>query len=196
YDHLTRIPGVRIDRSDRGTFVTIRGSGSFYGGSRPLIVVDDMVVEDNTMPLIGTSYLEIVSINNIAQIDVLRGAEASIFGVRGSNGVIVIHTKRGEITDNIASQPFHIKTLLPLGFQPPAEFYAPKYETAALRNSPKPDLRTTIHWQPVVQTNSLGEASFEFYTADEPGSYTVIIEGLCRDGQIIRVVSVNKCNFR
>ena len=175
YDHLTRIPGVLVHRGEFGTSVLIRGTGTFFGDNSPLMVVDDIVV----------SNIDMVSINNIAQIDVLKGAEASIFGGRGSNGVIVIHTKK-EITGRIASEPFHIKTLLPLGFQPPAEFYAPKYETAALRNSPKPDLRTTIHWQPVVQTNSLGEASFEFYTADEPGSYTVIIEGLCRDGQIIR----------
>ena len=45
---------------------------------------------------------------------------------------------------------------------------------------------TTIHWQPVVQTDSLGEASFEFYTADESTSYTVVIEGLADDESIIR----------
>ena len=66
------------------------------------------------------------------------------------------------------------------------EFYAPKYETDAQRNNPKPDLRTTIHWQPVVQIDSHGMASFEFYTADESTSYTVIIEGLADDGSVIR----------
>ena len=44
---------------------------------------------------------------------------------------------------------------------------------------------TTIHWQPVVQTDSQGVTSFEFYTADEPTTYTVIIEGLTVDGRII-----------
>ena len=48
-----------------------------------------------------------------------------------------------------------------------------------------PDLRTTIHWQPVVQTDDAGVASFEFYTADDPASYTVKIEGLADDGNII-----------
>ena len=48
------------------------------------------------------------------------------------------------------------------------------------------DMRTTIHWQPVIKTDSSGVASFDFYTADEPTSYTVAIEGLTEDGKIIR----------
>ena len=75
---------------------------------------------------------------------------------------------------------------MPLGCQLPIEFYAPKYETEAQRNSSNSDLRTTIHWQPIVQTDSYGVASFEFYTADEQTSYTVIIEGLADDGSVIR----------
>ena len=75
---------------------------------------------------------------------------------------------------------------MPLGYQQPVEFYAPKYDTPEKRNAPTPDLRTTIHWQPVVQADSSGVASFEFYTADDPASYSVIIEGLGNDGSIIR----------
>jgi hypothetical protein len=97
----------------------------------------------------------------------------------------VIFTKDGNI-NKITSKPFHIKTILPLGYQNPVAFYAPKYDTPVKRNVQTPDLRTTIHWQPVIQTDSIGVASFDFYTADEPTSYTVIIEGLANDGKIIR----------
>jgi TonB-dependent SusC/RagA subfamily outer membrane receptor len=125
--------------------------------------------------------------HDIAQIDVIRGSEAAIFGANGAHGVIVIHTKRGEIYNDTTPQ-FHIKSIIPLGHQSPAEFYAPTYETVSQRNNPKPDLRTTIHWQPVVQTDERGMASFSFYTADEQNSYTVVIEGLANDGSIIRQV--------
>ena len=73
-----------------------------------------------------------------------------------------------------------------MGYQSPAEFYAPKYDTPEKQRAQTPDLRTTIHWQPVVQTDSQGVASFEFYTADENTSYTVMIEGLADNGKIIR----------
>jgi len=36
-----------------------------------------------------------------------------------------------------------------------------------------------------VKADPLGVASFEFYTADEQTSYTMVIEGLTADGKII-----------
>jgi len=66
------------------------------------------------------------------------------------------------------------------------EFYAPKYENSAQHSNPKPDFRTTIHWQPVVRVDNKGEASFEFYTADGATTYTVTMEGLTDDGTIIK----------
>jgi len=72
---------------------------------------------------------------------------------------------------------------MPLGFQKPAEFYAPKYDTPT--QNTKPDLRTTIHWQPSLTTDETGTANFSFYTADTPGTYTVVIEGVTDDGKIV-----------
>ena len=77
----------------------------------------------------------------------------------------------------------YIKRFMPLGFQKPAEFYAPKYDMPA--QNAKPDLRTTIHWQPSITTDENGKASFSFYTADAPSTYTVMIEGMTEDGKIV-----------
>ena len=154
--------------------------GAEYGQPPPfpLLLIDNIPMD--------ISYLNEININEIAQIDILKSAgTTAVFGIRGSNGVIAIYTKTGKSSID-TSQPLHIKTILPLSYQQPTEFYAPKYETETQRNSSRPDLRTTIHWQPVVQTNSRGVATFEFYTADEQTSYTVIIEGLADDGTIVR----------
>ena len=165
---LMRLPGVVVT----GNSVSIRGQGE------PLLVVDDIPSD--------IEYLDMINVYDVAQIDVLKDAgNTAMFGSRGGNGVIVIFTKDGKINP-IVNKPFHIKTIMPLGYQTPLEFYAPKYDTPAKQRAQKPDLRTTIHWQPVVQTDSLGMASFEFYTADENPSYTVTIEGLANDGKIIR----------
>jgi TonB-dependent SusC/RagA subfamily outer membrane receptor len=165
---LMRIPGVMINNNS----VSIRGQGT------PLLVVDDIPTD--------MEYLDMINVYDIAQIDVLKDASnTSIFGTRGGNGVIVIFTKDGKINP-IAAKPFHIKTILPLGYQRSVEFYAPKYDTPEKRRSQTPDLRTTIDWQPDVRTDSLGVATFGFYTADETTSYTVTIEGLANDGKIIR----------
>ena len=127
-----------------------------------------------------------IDVFNIAQIDVLKGTEAARFGMRGFNGAISVTTKSriGTIVSELLQ--YHIRAYAPLGYQHPVEFYAPIYDTPEKRNAQTSDLRTTIHWQPVVQTDDKGGASFEFYTADEQTSYTVVIEGLSDDGRIIK----------
>ncbi|MCL1973575.1 MAG: hypothetical protein FWG54_02000, partial [Bacteroidetes bacterium] len=63
------------------------------------------------------------------------------------------------------------------------------------RSNGKPDLRTTIHWQPVVQIDNQGQAFFSFYTADEQTSYTVTIEGVADNGTIIRNIGKIYCGL-
>ena len=64
--------------------VHIRGITSF-GNTDPLVIID------------GTpGYLHDINPNDIASVQVLKDAgAASIYGVRGSNGVIIVTTKRG-----------------------------------------------------------------------------------------------------
>ncbi|SEW53767.1 TonB-dependent receptor [Chitinophaga arvensicola] len=66
--------------------VKIRGTGSINAYNGPLYVIDGIVGAD---PLI-------IDPNIVAAVDVLKDAAASaIYGARGSNGVIVITTKKG-----------------------------------------------------------------------------------------------------
>ncbi len=67
--------------------IRIRGNRSITGNNNPLVVVDGMVY--------GGSINDIIP-ENIASLDVLKDASATaIYGSRGSNGVIIITTKRG-----------------------------------------------------------------------------------------------------
>jgi TonB-dependent starch-binding outer membrane protein SusC len=67
--------------------IRIRGNRSLSGNNDPLIVVDGMAY--------GGS-LNDISQDNIATLDILKDASATaIYGSRGSNGVIIITTKRG-----------------------------------------------------------------------------------------------------
>jgi TonB-dependent SusC/RagA subfamily outer membrane receptor len=162
-----RLPGVSVS----GNTVSIRGQGE------PLLIVDGVMMD--------ISDIDNINVMDVAQVDVLKNASnTAIFGSRGGNGVIVIFTKEGKVS--FQQKPFHIKAILPLGYQKPVEFYAPKYDTPQAKNANQPDLRTTIHWQPNVQTDSEGKASFHFYTADSKTTYTVILEGITTDGKVIR----------
>lgn len=71
--------------------VQIRGINSINAGNSPLIVLDGI-------PFAGVT--NDISPNDIASIEILKDASAvAIYGTRGSNGVILITTKRGKNSD-------------------------------------------------------------------------------------------------
>ncbi len=74
------------DPNSRPT-VRLRGTGSLSAGSEPLYVIDGVI----------GAPIENVAPEDIQTMDVLRDASsAAIYGSRGSNGVILITTKRGK----------------------------------------------------------------------------------------------------
>lgn len=87
----SRVPGVRLVRAADGSqSLRVRGEGSFYGDGQPLIVIDGLEMDPGRSP-----GLNGINPNDIASIQVLKDpAQLSMYGVRGSNGVIVIRTKR------------------------------------------------------------------------------------------------------
>jgi len=92
-----------------------------------------------------------------------------------------------EVTTYSGKGPFAQRTpdvyvYRPLGFSIPKQFYSPKYTVKT--NHTLPDTRSTIYWNPNVVTDKNGKASVSFYTADKPGTYTVIMEGSDMDGHL------------
>ncbi|MCT4601716.1 MAG: SusC/RagA family TonB-linked outer membrane protein, partial [Marinifilum sp.] len=88
------VPGMYVEESfgspDVAPEILLRGIGSINAGTAPLIVVDGI-----QMP-VGFNSTTINS-SDIEEISVLKDASAtSIYGSRGSNGVIIINTKRGK----------------------------------------------------------------------------------------------------
>ena len=170
---LMRLPGVNVSKiyDEIGKVWIIKIT---CGSRGVLLLVDDL--EES-----AEKVTERMIPHDVAQIEMLKGSLAAIFTIDMNIIVISIHTKRGK--PNTPRETYHIKPVMPLGFQRPVEFYAPKYDTPAEKQ--KPDLRTTIHWQPNITTDEEGKASFSFYTADAPSTYTVTIEGMTEDGKIV-----------
>jgi hypothetical protein len=97
--------------------------------------------------------------------------------------LIDIRTKGGLFFDRRAR--FHLKSVMPLGYSTPAEFYSPQYDTPEKRNAEEPDLRTAIYWTPTVDVNADGKAAIEFYSADKGSTYSVVTEGVCPNGTLL-----------
>jgi hypothetical protein len=85
-----------------------------------------------------------------------------------------------EVTTRSGQGPFFKKTVgtylyKPLPFSSAKKFYAPKYSSGSTADMT--DIRSTIHWAPYIVTDKNGMATVTFYTADNPGSYSLILEG-------------------
>lgn len=86
-----RVPGVQVSASSGApgadVSVRVRGVGSINSSNEPLYIVDGIQIEGG---------LNSVSPNDIEDITILKdAASASIYGSRGSNGIVIITTKKG-----------------------------------------------------------------------------------------------------
>lgn len=78
-----------------GSKIRIRGGASLKAGNDPLIVVDGVPVEGNTVSG-SANYLNTINTDDIESISVLKDASATaLYGSRASNGVLIITTKKG-----------------------------------------------------------------------------------------------------
>ena len=94
-----KIAGVNVTngggRPGEGSQIRIRGGSSLNASNEPLIVIDGMAMDGKNAA--GSSNpLSMVNPADIESFTVLKDASATaIYGSRGSNGVIIITTKKG-----------------------------------------------------------------------------------------------------
>lgn len=109
-----KIAGVNISQTTGGigssSRIVIRGNRSISGDNQPLYVVDGVTLGNTGLAAITDSKsgryaegtdngdgLSSLNMDDIENISVLKGGAASaLYGERGSNGVIVITTKKGK----------------------------------------------------------------------------------------------------
>lgn len=102
-----KVAGVNIT-TDGGTpgggaNIRIRGGSSLNASNNPLVVIDGVAM-DNTGVKGVANPLSMVNPQDIESFNVLKDASATaIYGSRGSNGVIIITTKKGR-----ANQPLSV----------------------------------------------------------------------------------------
>lgn len=98
YDLINgKIAGLSIIRGDGGDpngsiSIQLRGTTTMSAGATPLVIIDN----------VAGGNLESINPEEIESIDVLKdGSAAAIYGTRGTNGVILITTKKGAKNDRV-----------------------------------------------------------------------------------------------
>lgn len=170
-DLLRNVAGVQVTTGGpEGGSVKIRGgNSSFVLSGDPLFIIDGFPADLEWAMNIPPEQIEF--------IDVLKGASASAYGSRGANGVILLYTREGnfdqaEINGNKPTKLFGYHTQRQF-----SDFFARP------EDQNRPDIRTTLHWNPFLYSNAKGQAMETFWSSDQTGSYDVIVQGLGDDGR-------------
>ena len=94
-----KVAGVQVVSSNEpggGISVRVRGQASVSGANDPLFVVDGIPLPIGGGLSGGRNPLNFLNPNDIANVNVLKDAQATaIYGSRGANGVVLITTKTG-----------------------------------------------------------------------------------------------------
>jgi len=147
------------------------------------VVLDGMYMD--------ASALSVIPPFDVASIEVLRNAgNTAIYGSFGAGGVLIITTRRGDQPRKYSAELYTpgIVTYHPQGLYEARLFRSPDYSLEEEKPGMK-DLRSTIYWNPNIFTDKNGESHLSFYTADEPGVYQIVIEGIDMQGHLGRSVS-------
>ena len=102
-----KVAGVQITTGGgspgAGSQILIRGGSSLLASNAPLIIIDGVPVDNTTIAGAGNP-LTLINPNDIESMTVLKDASSTaIYGIRASNGVIIVTTKKG-----LAGDKFHV----------------------------------------------------------------------------------------
>jgi len=159
----------------RGGLVTGNASG-IEGGAR--IFIDGNPAHPSTAMAL--------MVIDIEKIDILKSfAKGVVYGSGGIGGVVNILTKSGNPNKPYKEEPiFGNATIKTKGYAPVRKFYVPNTHT----DTPKVsfDYRSTIYWEPVVQTDANGKAYVEFPLTEGKTTVEMDLQGISKNGEPIR----------
>ncbi|MHC1705223.1 MAG: MG2 domain-containing protein [Tenuifilaceae bacterium] len=171
------VAGVRVWR-DFGTFppeykVYIRGVGSINSGSTALVLIDGVQKSYEELALMPTYFID--------RIDILKNpSTTAMLGMSGANGAISIITKKND-SANYYRSVSHSANVNFSGYDAPRIFYSPKHNPDS-KSAYKPDLRTTLYWEPNIILESNKDFFINYFNADNSSIIQIIAEGITTDG--------------
>lgn len=197
-----KVAGVRVVQTSgepgAGVNVTIRGVGSIRSGSTPLFVVDGVPLSNDDVSPQGSNVgfggssaknpLNFLNTSDIESITVLKDASAAaIYGARGSNGVVIVTTKKGRKGEGSLTLDSYV------GFSDVANKvdiltaaeYREKTTDPAFDHGGNTDWQDVIYRTAVTRNNSLS-----FAKATNSGNYYVSLAQMDQEG------IVNQSNFK
>jgi iron complex outermembrane receptor protein len=189
-----KVSGVRIAQSSgepgAGVDVFIRGVGSIRSGSTPLFVVDGVPLSNDNVSAGGPNFglgssepknpLNFLNTSDIETITILKDASAAaIYGARGSNGVVLITTKRGAKGNATLTYDTYLGTSSVI--KKLDLLTADEYRKAV--KDPAYDHGGNTDWQDVIYRNAFVQNhNLSFTKSSATGSFLASLSHMDQDG--------------
>lgn len=142
---------------------------------------NDALVLVDGVPFFDMDSVMAIDPLKIRKVEVI--GKEYMMGPLTSDGIISYTTYKGDL-DGVRLDPSAV-VIEYESLQLQREFYAPRYETAVLKNSRKPDFRNVLFWSPNVKINGEKKKELSFYTSDLDGKYYILLQGVSGKGNII-----------
>jgi len=179
---LADLPGVAVGGPETLNpylrVIGVKGPILWVVDGFPLSQNQDAVTNNYSTP--SSPLLDIMAMVNgqdIERVELLKGAEASIYGSRAAGGVIVIYTRTGNELEYV---PRKDSGLVFEGYQPALDFDQYKEELSRRKES----RMNLLYWNPNLQTDENGEAIIELTLPKDSSSIKIEASAISVDGKI------------
>ena len=166
------VPGVMVRiRKDGFHFLVADRTNKVFFPQNPLVLLDGVPVFD---------------IDKIMAFDPLKIKKLDVVtrryfqGPQTFEGVVSYTTYGGDLGGFALDTRALVQEYE--GMQLQREFYAPSYDSPALRQSRLPDYRNLLYWNPTIISQDNTPQSLQFYTGDQAGKYIIVVQGMAADG--------------
>ncbi len=152
-------------------FYRLERSVVFYKAD-PLYIIDG-VMSTSTSLFLSIKPEDLISVkvinnpNKLAQL-----------GKLGENGVLFVESKKGDLHRGFSRHIFPIT-----GLSRPANFTGANYLLKDTDQS-KPDLRSTLYWNPSIKSDAKNYNEITFFTSDDVGPMKILVQGITKDGRV------------
>jgi hypothetical protein len=167
------LPDLMVIKRNRKNSFKIVNSYPFQPFENQALILVDGV------PVFDVEGLLNVPAKSMERVDIIN--TRYFFSDNVFDGIVSFVTKKGDLSvleydNSVYRQIFD-------GYKQKNDFYSPDYSSDHLKESRIPDFRNTLYWNPDLKFTPGNNTSVEFFTSDEAGIYTIIVEGRTEKGE-------------
>ncbi|MCA4894914.1 MAG: hypothetical protein ING84_07925 [Cytophagales bacterium] len=161
------VPSLQHRKLRQGTVVRVSLPAPMNATGDPIYIIDGIATND-------TNFFLALKPVDLASIAIINHPKKLLpLGRLGSNGVVVVNSKKGGIREPVDPNKKFKGITRPIAFRP---------IDGNANEKAKPDFRSTIFWSPLNKTNLSEKTKFEFVTSDDLGEMTIKVQGVTNSG--------------